>query len=300
MRIAVTGASGLIGQALVPHLRTAGHEVVRLVRRPPATADERAWVPGRDLDPAVLAGVEAVVNLSGANLAQGRWTDRRKQQLRDSRIGPTRVLAEAIARMSLPPPVLVSSSAVGYYGDRGDEPLTEASPAGDGFLARLCVEWEQATAPAEAAGIRVVHTRSGIVLSAAAGALAKMLKPFKAGIGGVLGSGSQYVSWITMDDLLAAITRALTDDALRGAINTVAPSPVTNRQFTRSLGRVLHRPTVASVPAFVLRLLFGEMAGEALLASTRAVPQRLLAAGFRFSFPDLEPALRQALGRRPL
>jgi len=300
VRIAVTGASGLIGQSLVPHLRAAGHEVIRLVRRPAAAADERAWDPGRELEPAVLAGVEAVVNLSGANLADGRWTHRRKRQLRDSRIGPTRVLAGAIARMRPPPRVLVSSSAVGYYGDRGALPLTEATPAGDGFLARLCAEWEQATGAAEAAGIRVVHTRTGIVLSTNGGALSKMLTPFKAGVGGVLGPGTQYMSWIAMDDLLAAVSWVLTDESLRGAVNTVAPSPVTNRQFTDALGRVLRRPAVVPVPAFALRLRFGEMADEALLASTRVVPERLAQAGFRFRLPELEPALRHALGRPPV
>jgi len=296
----MTGASGLIGRALVPHLRAAGHEVIRLVRRPAAATDERAWEPGRDLDPAVLAGVEAVVNLSGANLAERRWTEERKRQLRDSRLEPTRVLARAIAGMAAPPRVLVSSSAVGYYGDRGREALTEQSPPGEGFLARLCVEWEQATEPAEAAGIRVVHTRSGIVLSAAGGALAMMLTPFKAGVGGILGPGSQYMSWIAMDDLLAAVTRVLTDESLRGAVNTVAPSPVTNRQFTHALGRVLRRPTVVPVPAFALRLRFGEMADEALLASTRAMPHRLAQAGFGFRSPELEPALRRALARPPV
>ena len=300
MRVAVTGASGLIGHALVARLRQDAHQVVRLVRGPAASADERAWDPTRELDPAALAGMEAVVNLSGANLAEGRWTERRKQELRDSRIGPTRVLAQALARMSTPPRVLVSSSAVGYYGDRGDAPLSEASGAGDGFLARLCVDWEEATAPAEAAGVRVVRIRSGVALSGAGGALVKMLTPFKAGVGGVLGPGRQYMSWISLDDLVAAITHVLADDSLRGPVNTVAPSPVTNREFTRTLGRVLNRPAVAPVPALALRLLFGEMAEATLLASTRVIPQRLLGARFQFAFPDLESALRRAVGRPPL
>ena len=298
MRIAITGASGLIGKALVSHLRSGGHEVVRLVRRPPAGADERSWDPARGVEPGALDGVDAVVNLSGANLAEGRWTARRKAELRDSRLIPTRVLAEALAGRPSPPKVLVSSSAIGYYGDRGDELLTERSPAGEGFLPRLCAGWEQAAAPAAAAGIRVVWTRSGIVLSREGGALAKMLTPFRVGVGGVLGQGTQYMSWIAMDDLLGAIDHVLVDDAVSGPVNTVVPTPVTNREFTKTLARVLRRPAVAPVPALALRLLYGEMADAALLASTRVVPDRLRAAGFRFRFPELEPALRHTLERR--
>jgi len=298
MRVAITGASGLIGTALVPFLTAGGHEVLRLVRRKPGTKDEARWDPERgDIDRAALAGLDAVVHLAGANLAQGRWTAARKAELRASRVGPTRLLAETLAGLPRPPEVLVTSSAIGYYGDRGDSWLDEGSEPGSDFLGRLVVEWEGASEPAARAGIRVVRLRSGMVLTPRGGVLGRMLFPFKAGVGGVLGSGKQYMSWIAIDDLLGVVRHALTTAALAGPVNAVAPAPVTNREFTKTLGRVLGRPTLLPAPAFALRLAFGEMADAAVLASARVRPERLLRSGYRFLFPDLEAALRHVLGQ---
>ena len=298
MKVAITGASGLVGTALVPFLTTGGHEVVRLVRRPARGRDEARWDPERgEVDRGALDGVEAVVHLAGANIAEGRWTAARKRELRDSRLGPTRRLAEALASLPRPPKVLVSSSATGYYGERGDAWVDETDPPGADFLGTLAREWEEATGPAAGAGIRVVRLRTGIVLTPEGGALGKMLLPFKLGIGGVLGSGRQHMSWIAIDDMLDVIHFALATPALDGPVNAVAPEPATNREFTKTLGRVLCRPTVAPAPAFALRLAFGEMADATVLVSTRVRPQRLLDAGFRFRFPTLEDALRHLLGR---
>jgi uncharacterized protein (TIGR01777 family) len=297
MRVAVTGASGLVGTALVPFLAAEGHDVVRLVRRPPRSEDEARWDPERgEIDRAALAGVDAVVHLSGANLAEGRWTPARKAVLQASRVGPTRLLAEALAGLSRPPGVLVAASAIGYYGSRGDAWRDETSePAGD-FLGRLVAEWESASEPAARAGIHVVRLRSGVVLTPRGGVLGRMLLPFRAGIGGTLGSGTQYMSWIAIDDLLGVVRHALTE-ALSGPVNAVAPTPVTNREFTKTLGRVLGRPTLFAAPAFALRLALGEMADAAVLASIRVRPDRLLQSGYRFLFPDLEGALRHVLGK---
>jgi hypothetical protein len=298
MKVAITGASGLVGTALVPFLTAGGHDVVRLVRRAPAGAGEAAWDPERGtLDREALDGVEAVVHLAGENIAEGRWTEARKGRLRSSRIGPTRRLAEALAALPRPPRVLVSSSAIGFYGNRGDAWVAETSPPGDDFLGRLAVEWEAATEPAARAGIRVVNLRTGIVLSPAGGALGKMLTPFKAGVGGVLGPGTQFMSWIAIDDVLGAIHHAIVHESVSGPVNAAAPEPVTNAAFTKTLARVLGRPAIAPVPAFALRLLFGEMADAALLSSTRVRPERLLETGYRFRFTDLEGALRHLLGR---
>jgi uncharacterized protein (TIGR01777 family) len=298
MRVAITGSSGLIGSALVPFLAKSGHEVVRLVRRQARKADEARWDPDRgEIDEGALERVDAVVNLSGANIAGGRWTGARKELLRSSRIGPTRLLAETIAARKTKPRVFLSSSAVGYYGSRGEEWVTEDDGPGSGFLSRLCVEWEKATAPAASAGIRVVHPRTGVVLSPAGGALGKMLLPFKAGLGGVVGPGTQYMSWIALDDLLGVLRHALEDPSVRGPLNAVASAPVTNAEFTKTLGRVLGRPTIAPLPALALRLAFGEMAEATLLSSTRARPARLEEAGYRFLFPALEGALRHVLGK---
>jgi uncharacterized protein len=298
MKVAITGASGLVGAALVPFLTTAGHEVVRLVRRPARDREEVRWDPERgEIDRAALDGVEAVVHLAGANIAEGRWTSARKRELRESRVGPTRLLAETLADLPRPPRVLVSSSAIGYYGERGDEWVDEASPATSDFLGTLAREWEQACDPASRGGLRVVRLRTGLVLAPEGGALGRMLLPFKAGVGGVLGSGRQFMSWIAIDDLLDVIQLAMTAASLAGPVNAVAPEPVTNREFTKTLGRVLGRPTLVPAPAFALRLAFGELADATLLASTRVRPSRLLAAGHRFRFPDLERALRHLLGR---
>ncbi len=298
MKVAITGAGGLVGRALVPCLTTGGHGVVRLVRRAPAAPDEVAWDPaaGR-VDAEALQGADAVVHLAGEGIADRRWTAARKEELRASRLGPTRKLAEALASLDRRPRVLVSASAIGYYGDTGDRWVDETSPPGDDFLGRLAAEWEEATAPAARAGIRVVTLRTGIVLSANGGALGKMLPPFRVGLGGPLGAGTQYMSWIAMDDLLGALHHALADDGISGPLNATAPEPVTNAVFARTLGRVLGRPAIAPAPAFALRLVFGEMADAALLSGARVRPAKLLAAGYRFRFGDLERALRHELGR---
>ena len=298
MKVAITGASGLVGTALSPFLTTGGHEVVRLVRRAPKAKDEAFWDPDAGtIDAAVLEGLDAVVHLAGENVAGGRWTEARKALLRSSRIGPTRFLMETLARLKRKPRVVVSASAIGYYGDRGTEWVSEKDAPADDFLGRLAADWEGAAAPAARTRLRVVNLRTGIVLSPAGGALGKMLLPFKAGLGGVLGPGTQYMSWVAIDDLLGIIHHALDRDDLGGPLNAVAPAPVTNAEFTKVLGRVLGRPTIAAVPAFALRLALGEMADAMVLSSTRVRAERLTATGYRFRFPDLEGALRHLLGR---
>jgi uncharacterized protein (TIGR01777 family) len=298
MKVAITGASGLIGSALARFLATNGHDVVRLVRRTPKAKDEARWDPeAGEVDATALAGVDAVVHLAGENIAGGRWTAGRKALLRASRVGPTQLLARTLADLKEKPKVLVSASAMGFYGNRGDAWVTEKDPPADDFLGRLSVEWEAAAEPARKAGIRVVHPRFGIVLSPVGGALGKMLLPFRMGVGGVVGPGTQYMSWIALDDVLGVLHHLLERGDLEGPVNTVAPEPVTNTVFTKTLGRVLGRPTVAPVPAFALRLALGEMADAALLSSTRVRPERLLATGYRFRFADLESALRHVLGR---
>lgn len=292
MHILMGGASGLIGSRLVAELAQAGHRLTRLVRRTPASPDERIWDPATGLlDPDVLTGVDAVVHLGGASVGEGRWSADRKQVLRDSRLHSTALLAHAMAAASNPPATFLCASATGYYGHRGDEVLTEASGPGTGFLADLCVEWEAACGPAAAAGVRVVHARLGVVLDPAGGALERMLGPFRMGVGGRLGNGRQWMSWIAGADATSALRLCLSTPSLRGPVNVVAPEPVTNADFTRALGRALHRPTVLAVPAFALRLGLGEMANEALLSSTRAVPRALQAAGFHFDFKTIDEAL---------
>lgn len=299
MKILVSGASGLIGSALVPVLTASGHDVIRLVRSQPAAGEAAVrWDPeAGTLDAAGLEGLDAVVHLAGENLAEGRWTAEKKRRIRESSVKGTRLLCEALAGLARPPRVLVSASAVGYYGDRGDELLTKESPPGSGFLAAVARDWEAAAEPARRAGIRVVHPRMGPVLTPAGGVLAKMLPPFQAGLGGRVGSGRQYVSWIAVDDLLDAMLHLLATEALRGPVNMVAPRPVTNAEFAATLGRVLGRPAVLAVPAFAARLALGEMADEVLLASARVTPVRLAASGYRFRYPELEGALRHLLGR---
>jgi uncharacterized protein (TIGR01777 family) len=293
-RALVSGASGLIGAALLPALRASGFEVVRLVRRPSSSSDEIEWDPTRPLTPDKLSGFEAVIHLAGENVA-GRWTEAKKAAIRDSRVQGTRNLAQALARVSSRRRVLITASAVGYYGDRGNEVLSEDSPSGSGFLAEVCREWEAATLPAKETGIRTAHMRTGVVLSSKGGALQKMLPPFRLGVGGRLGSGREWMSWIHVQDLVAAVLQILQNESLQGPVNMVAPQPVTNAEFTGVLGSVLSRPTVFPVPAFVVQGLFGQMGREVLLASQRVEPKRLIASGFTFQYSTLAPALESLL-----
>jgi uncharacterized protein (TIGR01777 family) len=297
MKIAITGSRGLIGSSLIPHLAAAGHDVVRIVRGQAEGDDVRWDPPTRWIEADKLRGVEAVVHLAGAGVADRRWSASYKREILASRVDGTTTLAEALAHLPVPPSVMVSASAVGYYGSRGDEVLTEGAGPGAGFLADVCVQWESSAAPAASAGIRVVHLRSGVVLSAAGGALQKQLPPFRLGLGARLGAGSQQFSWISRRDAVAAIVFLLDHDTLSGPFNIASPQPVTNAVFTRALGRALHRPARLVVPAAVLRLALGsEMASEFLLTSQRAVPERLLAAGFTFADAALPHALATALG----
>ncbi len=296
MRIAVSGSSGLVGSALVSFLTAAGDEVIRLVRTS-LTGGDVQWNPALGVkDLSRLEGVDAVVHLAGENIAAGRWTPQRKDAIRRSRVEGTRQLCESLGRLSRRPKVLISASAIGYYGDRGNEILTEGSSPGKDFLAQVCREWEAATEPASRAGIRVVHLRFGMILSPAGGALQKMLVPFRLGAGGRMGSGAQYVSWIAIDDAIGAIHHAVCTESLERAVNGVAPTPVLNAEFTRTLARVLSRPAVLPIPSVAARLAFGEMADALLLASARVVPTRLQASGYRFQYPELESALRHLLG----
>jgi uncharacterized protein (TIGR01777 family) len=299
MRVLVSGSSGLVGSALVSLLTGGGHQVVRLVRaQPKDEASEVRWDPeAGDIDGAGLKGVDAAVHLAGESIAAGRWTAAKKGRILESRVKGTRLLAEALAGLEPVPRALVSASAVGYYGDRGEEELREESGSGSAFLSEVCRQWEAATEPAAAGGIRVVNLRFGIMLSAAGGALPRLLTPFRLGAGGTVGSGRQFMSWIALDDVVGVILHALITEALRGPVNAVAPQPVTNREFTKTLGRVLGRPTLFPLPAFAARLAFGEMADELLLASQRVEPARLLASGYSFRFPELEGALRHVLGK---
>lgn len=299
MRILITGSTGLVGSALVPSLQSKGHQVVRLVRSTPnAGANEVRWDPENGtLATAELEALDAVVHLAGESVAQGRWTHEKKKRIRDSRIKGSRLLSETLAKLNDKPEVLVSASAVGFYGSRGDEILDEQSASGSGFLAEVCREWELATQPAAQSGVRVVNLRFGVILSGEGGALGKMLFPFRLGVGGKLGNGRQYMSWIAIDDAVGAIELALTDQNLRGPVNVVAPNATTNFEFTKTLGRVLSRPTIFPVPAFAARAVFGEMADATLLASQRVEPRRLKESGYVFKYPDLEDALRHVLDK---
>lgn len=298
MDMAVTGSHGLIGSALVPALVAAGHRVRRLVRSQPGPGDV-VWDPaGGTIDAAGLEGVDGVVHLAGVGIGDKRWTAAQKARILDSRVKGTALLATTLARLPTPPRVLVSQSAVGYYGDRGDEVLTEESSPGQGFLAGVVQAWEGAAQPAAEAGVRVVATRSGVVLSAAGGAVKKQLPLFKLGLGGPLGSGRQWVSWIGIDDEVGGILHALATDSLAGPVNLTAPEPVTAKAMARALGRVLHRPAVLPVPRPALALVLGsQLTGEMVLASQRAVPARLEASGYRFRHPEVGAALAAVLGR---
>jgi uncharacterized protein (TIGR01777 family) len=296
MRVLIAGASGLVGSALIPALEAEGAEVTRLVRSS-AGAGEIEWHPNIDqIDGTQLEGFDAVINLAGENIAAGRWTDEVKRRIHDSRVNGTRLLSEAIARLKQRPAVFLCASATGIYGDRGDETLDEQSESGGGFLAGVCREWEQATEPAVQAGVRTVTLRFGPILAREGGMLAKLLTPFKMGMGGKVGSGKQYISWVAIDDVVNAIKLALNDASLRGPLNIVSPNPVTNEVFTKTLGHVLSRPTALAMPAFAVRLAFGEMADEMLLTSQRVIPKKLNDAGYEFLQPELEGALRKHLG----
>jgi len=297
MRVLISGASGFLGGHVTAALQLSGHQPVALVRRP-ARGAEVQWDPNQPLDPAKLAGCDAVVHLAARNIA-GLWTNQFKQELLDSRVRGTRTLATAVGesfRRNGQPRVFLSASGDRYYGDRGDELLTEESSAGVGFLAEVARQWEAATSPASEAGVRVVCLRIGVVLGRDGGALKPMLLPFRMGVGGRIGSGRQYMSWIALDDVTSAILFALENDGLRGPVNLVGPSPVRNDEFVRALGRQLHRPTIFPLPEFVVRNLFGEMGQELLLTSVRALPAKLQASGYRFRYHRLEDALRAALG----
>ncbi|EST34927.1 hypothetical protein N566_17955 [Streptomycetaceae bacterium MP113-05] len=297
MRIAVTGSNGLIGSALVSSLRRDGHQVVRLVRHEPRAADEVVWDPkGGTVDTRGLAGCAAVVHLAGAGVGDRRWTRAYKRELRDSRVLGTATIAEAVAGMPEPPGTLLVGTAIGWYGDTGDRPVDESEPPGRGFMAQLCTEWEAAAAPAERAGVRTVFARTGLVVSRQGGAWGRLFPVFRAGIGGRLGSGRQYWSHIALQDHIAALRHVLDTPALRGPVNLTAPEPVTNREVTAAMARVLHRPALFPVPTPVLRVVLGEFA-EDVVGSQRVRPTRLLESGFRFAFPDVEDAIRAALDR---
>jgi len=282
MKTLVSGSHGLVGKALINSLTPDGHEIVRLVRNKP-------------LDPASLEGIDVVVHLAGESIASSRWSEEKKHEIRDSRVKGTTLLSDTLAQLSRPPSVFLSASAIGYYGNRGDELLTENSAPGNDFLANVCVEWENATKPAREKGIRTVHARFGIILDAKEGALAKMLTPFRMGVGGRIGNGKQWMSWIGIDDVVNALKFLISDQTTHGPVNFVAPNPVTNAEFTKTLGRVLSKPTFLPMPEFGVRLAFGEMGDALLLSSQRVEPRVLQQTGFSFAQPSLESALREIL-----
>ena len=295
MKVLITGASGLIGRALQKSFAAKGYELLLAGRSEPKTTNEIKFDAETGFaEPERLEGLDAVVHLVGEPVS-GRWTDEKKRKIRDSRVHGTRSVVEALGRLKTKPKVLVSASGVGYYGDRGDDVMTEMSGAGDTFLAEVCRDWEAEARRAEDLGVRTVILRTGVVLSKNGGALAEMLTPFKFGVGGVIGSGKQWTSWITLDDVIAVYNKAVEDETMRGAFNVCAPNPVTNEEFTRVMGSVLYRPTILPLPEFAVNLLFGEMGDALLLDSTRAIPKRLEEAGFEFTFTDLETALKHEL-----
>jgi len=296
MNVLVTGSHGMIGTALIPRLRARGDRVLRLVRGEPEGSDDVRWDPPvGTIEAGALEGVDAVVHLAGVGIGDKKWTETRKKEVLESRTTPTALLARTLAALDRKPRVLVSASAIGYYGNRGDDVLTEAAGPGDDFGARVCREWEEATAPAEEAGIRVVRTRTGLVLTARGGFLKRLLLPFKLGIGGRLGSGRQWMSWITLDDDLDAIVHLIDTDSIAGAVNLTAPSPVTNSEFTKQLGDAVHRPTVIPTPLPALKLVYGSELVDTLLGSQRVVPEKLEQSGFTFAQPQLASALRAVL-----
>ena len=296
MKVAVTGSSGLIGSSLVSFLSEKSVTVSKILREN-TKDDDISWKPeDGDWDSAFTGGVDGIVHLAGENIASGKWTRKKKEKIRNSRIEGTTRLCEHILKLPTPPSVLVCASAIGYYGNRGVEFLNEGSSRGSGFLPDVCLGWEEAAESVSKAGIRVVNVRFGIVLSKDGGALAKMMTPFKIGMGGKIGSGTQYMSWVAMDDVTGAIYHTLTTDSLKGPVNVTAPNPVTNKEFTSTLGEVLKRPAVVPIPAFAAKLAFGEMANDLLLASTKVAPKRLSDSGYKFQYPELENALKHVLG----
>jgi uncharacterized protein len=298
MRILITGASGLIGKALQKSFKTKGYEMLLASRKEPKHDNEIQWNPDSgfaDEDLPRLEGLVAVVHLAGENIAGLRWTDEKKKAIRDSRVHGTRTMIEGFARLEQKPDVFISASATGFYGDRGDQEMTETSPAGDTFLSEVCKEWESESRRAEDMGIRTVLLRNGIVLSKDGGALATMMTPFKFGVGGVIGSGKQWMSWVSLDDVVDVVNFAIENEKVRGAINVTSPKPVTNEEFTKTLGEVLYRPTFLPLPEFAVNLVFGEMGDALLVDSTRVLPKRLLENGYKFKYPDLKSALEHAV-----
>ncbi|MCE9590586.1 MAG: TIGR01777 family oxidoreductase [Planctomycetes bacterium] len=296
LTIAMTGASGLVGKQLSAFLTTGGHKVIRLVRGEPKPGEVQWDIDTGVANPEALEGIDAVIHLAGENIAEGRWTEAKKTRIFESRVKGTRTLVDAIMNLKSKPKTFITASAVGFYGDRGQEIMTEFSRVGDGFLADVCREWEGACMPAQDAGIRVVNVRLGMVLTLAGGALAKMITPFRFGAGGVMGNGEQFWSWVTIEDAIGAFHHVLMNEGVTGPVNAVAPDAATCHDFTKLLGRVLHRPTVFPMPAMVANMVFGEMADALLMASVRVDPMRLTETGYQFRHPDLESALRHMLG----
>ena len=290
MNILASGTSGPIGGALVPALTTAGHRVTRLVRRPPASSGEVEWDPEKPVAPELVSGYDAVIHLAGETIV-GHWDQKKRQKIRDSRVAGTRNLAQALAQAASKPRVLISASAIGFYGNRGKEMLTENSEPGYSFLGMVCREWEGAARPAAEAGIRTVQLRIGIMLSLSGGALKQMVQPFRFGLGGIIGNGQQYWSWVTLEDVVGALQHALAHEGLSGPVNVVSPNPVTNIDFTRAIAQVVRRPALFPLPPFAVRLFFGQMGEELMLASARVLPTKLEASGYKFRYPELKPAL---------
>jgi uncharacterized protein len=297
MKVAITGASGLIGSALCTYITQKGHDVLRIVRKKTSDAQEIFWdTENKKLEVDKLEGVDAIVHMAGESIASSRWSEAQKAKIRNSRIEGTKQLADAISKLAKPPKVVVSGSAIGFYGNRGNEDLTEQSQPGTGFLADVCRDWEQAISSIRSKGVRVVNLRTGVILSTKSGALSKMLPIFNLGGGGNIGSGRQYMSWISLDDEVMAIWHIINTDSIVGPVNCVAPNPVTNQEFTQILGKVIHRPTILPLPEFAAKIIMGEMADELLLASQRCLPKSLLNNGYTFQYPNLEQALRHELG----
>lgn len=296
MKVVIAGATGLVGTELTNQLIQAGHQVKKLVRREARTPHEIAWNPEEQrLSVADLEGTEVVINLAGENISEGRWTAAKKKSILESRLQSTSTLTNAVLTMQHPPSTFINASAIGYYGNRGDELLTEKSLCGQGFLAHVCKEWEKAAEPLTHKKVRLVYTRFGVILSPHGGALKKMLTPFKLGLGGVVGSGKQFMSWIALEDVVGSLIHLMHDMSLHGPVNVVSSQPVTNAEFTKTLGNVLSRPTIFSVPTYMARFVFGEMADELLLSSQRVSNQKLLESGYSFKQPNLEHYFRNAL-----